>query len=139
MQLFGPEDAGYLLHLTGRLIGMQHFDEIARGFGVDGEREGVRVSSCSRCSRHKATSLKRRVDDNVCEIVQRTWKLMAMSPISSGLCQALEGVIEGLAAGCGRGIAVDMKPGPAGAAPFVWSIGRSQFGDRHSLPLSADP
>src|SRR3954470_12319634 len=31
VQLFGPEDAGYLLHLTGKLIGMQYFDEIARG------------------------------------------------------------------------------------------------------------
>src|SRR5258708_36077739 len=34
VQLFGPEDAGYLLHLTGKLIGMQYFDEIARGFGL---------------------------------------------------------------------------------------------------------
>ncbi len=29
VQVFGPEDAGYLLHLTGKLIGMQYFDEIA--------------------------------------------------------------------------------------------------------------
>ena len=34
VQLFGPEDAGYLLHLTGKLIGMQYFDEIARGFST---------------------------------------------------------------------------------------------------------
>ena len=34
VQLFGPEDAGYLLHLTGKLIGMQYFDEIARGFSA---------------------------------------------------------------------------------------------------------
>ena len=34
VQLFGPEDAGYLLHLTGKLIGMQYFDEIARGLGA---------------------------------------------------------------------------------------------------------
>ena len=34
VQLFGPEDAGHLLHLTGRLIGMQYFDEIARGLGA---------------------------------------------------------------------------------------------------------
>jgi hypothetical protein len=34
----------------------------------------------------------------------------------------LVGLIEGLAAGCGRGIAVDMKPGAGGAPPFVWSI-----------------
>jgi len=34
VQVFGPEDAGYLLHLTGRLIGMQYFDEVAQAFAV---------------------------------------------------------------------------------------------------------
>src|SRR4029079_14104509 len=34
LQLFGPEDAGYLLHLTGKLIGMQYFDEVARALGL---------------------------------------------------------------------------------------------------------
>src|SRR5207344_1431054 len=34
VQLFGPEDAGHLLHLTGKLIGMQYFDEIARGLNA---------------------------------------------------------------------------------------------------------
>ena len=34
VQLFGPEDAGYLLHLTGKLIGMQFFDEVARSFAI---------------------------------------------------------------------------------------------------------
>src|SRR6201997_3204483 len=33
-QLFGPEDAGYLLHLTGKLIGMQYFDEVAAALGM---------------------------------------------------------------------------------------------------------
>jgi hypothetical protein len=35
VQVFGPEDAGYLLHLTGKLIGMQYFDEIARSFAAN--------------------------------------------------------------------------------------------------------
>jgi hypothetical protein len=34
----------------------------------------------------------------------------------------LEGLFEGLAAGCGRGIAIDMKPAAGGKPPFVWSI-----------------
>jgi hypothetical protein len=34
----------------------------------------------------------------------------------------LEGMIEGLAAGCGRGIAVKMTSIIGGAAPFFWSI-----------------
>ena len=30
VQLFGPEEGGHLLHLTGKLIGMQYFDEVAQ-------------------------------------------------------------------------------------------------------------
>src|SRR5437016_4838740 len=33
VQLFGPEDAGYLLRLAGKLIGMQYFDEVAQALG----------------------------------------------------------------------------------------------------------
>jgi len=34
VQLFGPDAANHLLHLTGKLIGMQYFDEIARGLSA---------------------------------------------------------------------------------------------------------
>ena len=37
--------------------------------------------------------------------------------------RVLEGLFEGLAAGCGRHIAVDMRPAAGGGPPFVWSIG----------------
>src|SRR6201998_4615113 len=33
VQVFGPEDASYLLHLTGKLIGMQYYDEVAQALG----------------------------------------------------------------------------------------------------------
>ncbi len=41
VQLFGPEDAGYLLRLTGKLIGMQFFDDTAGALamGRGGARE----------------------------------------------------------------------------------------------------
>ena len=35
----------------------------------------------------------------------------------------LEGLFEGLAAGCGRHIAVRMTSAPGGGPPLVWSIG----------------
>ena len=62
VQLFGPEDAGYLLHLTGKLIGMQYFDEIAARLR-DGPRNcpgicGVparAVRSAGRCRRRRAS------------------------------------------------------------------------------------
>ena len=53
VQCFGPEDAGYLLRLTGKLIGMQYFDEIAPEFCRD-SRDDERLcrrfcASCSNC------------------------------------------------------------------------------------------
>ena len=123
VQLFGPEDASYLLHLTGKLIGMQYFDEIARGFkaGRGSAKEfGAFMFDLFEAQDDLAENGE---SHDVCEIIQQTWKLMADVPDCHPACaKVLEGLIEGLAAGCGRGIAVDMKPGPGGAPPFVWSI-----------------
>jgi hypothetical protein len=123
VQLFGPEDAGYLLHLTGKLIGMQYFDEIARGLGSG-------RGSAQEFDKFLFALFEAQDDvadhgksHDVFEIIQQTWKLMADLPDYHPACaKALEGLIAGLAAGCGRGIAVNMKPGAGGAPPFVWSI-----------------
>jgi hypothetical protein len=123
VQLFGPEDAGYLLHLTGKLIGMQYFDEIARGLktgrGSAKEFEAFMVALFEA----QDDLAENGESHDVYEIVQQTWKLMDGVPDYHPACaKVLEGLIEGLAAGCGRGIAVGMKSGVGGAPPFVWSI-----------------
>jgi hypothetical protein len=123
VQLFGPEDAGYLLHMTGRLIGMQYFDDIARGLGSgrgDAQEFDKFMFALFDAQDDVAGNGESR---DVFEIIQQTWKLMAdVSDYHPACAKALEGLIEGLAAGCGRGIAVNMKPGAGGALPFVWSI-----------------
>jgi hypothetical protein len=123
VQLFGPEDAGYLLHLTGKLIGMQYFDEIARGFKAD--RGSAKEFDAFMFDLFEAQDdlAENGESHDVYEIVQQTWKLMADVPHYHPACaKVLQGLAEGLAAGCGRGIAVDMKPGAEGKPPFVWSI-----------------
>ena len=119
VQLFGPEDAGYLLRLTGKLIGMQYFDEIARGFGA--------ARGDAKAFAEFLSALFEAQDDvaekGASEITQRTWKLMEGIPDYHPACaNVLQGLIEGLAAGCGRRIAVEMKPGAGGAPPFVWYV-----------------
>ncbi len=53
VQLFGPEDAGHLLHLTGKLIGMQYFDEVARALAAGrGAAKNLRPF-CVRCWRRR--------------------------------------------------------------------------------------
>jgi hypothetical protein len=123
VQLFGPEDAGYLLHLTGKLIGMQYFDEIARGFGLRG--------GTAQAFDEFLRALFEAQDDvadvggtgSGFEISQQSWKLMAdVGDYHPACARVLEGLFEGLAAGCGRHIAVRMTPSANGGPPFVWSI-----------------
>jgi hypothetical protein len=123
VQLFGPEDAGYLLHLTGKLIGMQYFDEIARGLGV-GRGTAKEFDEFLRAlfeAQDDVVDIGENHD--VYEIRQQTWKLMAdVGDYHPTCAKVLQGLFEGLAAGCGRHIAVDMRPAAGGVPPFVWSI-----------------
>jgi hypothetical protein len=123
VQLFGPEDAGYLLHKTGKLIGMQYFDEIARGF--DSRRGNAKnfaefLRALFEAQDDEPNMYK---SGKGIEIQQASWKLMADIPDYHPACgKVLEGLIEGLAAGCGRAIAVKMTSIIGGAPPFFWSI-----------------
>ena len=124
VQLFGPQDAGYLLRLTGKLIGMQYFDEIARGFGLPHGAAKEFDEFLGALFEAQDDIAEIGDDDRVFEIRQQTWKLMAdVADYHPACAKALEGLFEGLAAGCGRHIAVDMKPAAGGKPPFVWSIG----------------
>jgi hypothetical protein len=124
VQLFGPEDAGYLLHLTGKLIGMQFFDEIARGFGLGRGTAKDFAAFLRALLQAQDDDVDGGDDDGGHEIRQATWKLMAdVGDYHPACAKVLEGLFEGLAAGCGRHIAVRMMPVSGGAAPFVWSIG----------------
>jgi hypothetical protein len=124
VQLFGPEDAGYLLHLTGKLIGMQYFDETARSFGV-GRGGAKEFAPFLRLLFEAQDDVAEITESNgAFEIRQQTWKLMAgVSDYHPACASVLSGLFEGLAAGCGRHIPVHLTPAAGGAAPFVWSMG----------------
>src|SRR5438445_360060 len=76
VQVFGPEDAGYLLHLTGKLIGMQYFDEIARALQVDrgGAKEFVDFLRVLFDSQDDVFEISESSDSF--EVRQQSWKLM---------------------------------------------------------------
>ena len=63
-------------------------------------------------------------DDSVYELQQQSWKLMGeVGDYHPACTSVLEGLFEGLAAGCGRHIPVHMKPAAHGKPPFIWTIG----------------
>jgi len=124
VQCFGPEDARYLLHLTGKLIGMQYFDEIAQSFGArrGGAAEFAGFLRALFEAQEDAVEISE--SHGAFEFRQPSWKLMAdVGDYHPACASVLQGLFEGLAAGCGRHIPVHLQPPPGGKPPFVWSIG----------------
>jgi hypothetical protein len=124
VQLFGPDDASYLLQLTGKLIGMQYFDDIARGLSVS--RGGAKQFAAFLCALFEAQDDAVGIEESggSFEIRQQSWKLMAdIDDYHPACASVLRGLFEGLAAGCGRHIPVTMRPAAGGTPPFVWSVG----------------
>jgi hypothetical protein len=124
VQLFGPEDAGYLLHLTGKLIGMQHFDEVAQALGQrrGGAKEFTTFLAALFAAQDDVADMTS--SEASFEIRQQSWKLMAdVADYHPACINVLHGLFEGLAAGCGRHIPVRLRSSADGKPPLVWSIG----------------
>jgi hypothetical protein len=124
VQVFGPEDASYLLHLTGKLIGMQYFDEVAQSLGGSRGRAAEFAAFLRILFEAQDDVAEISESGGQFEVSQQGWKLMAdvvdYHPACAGV---LTGLFEGLAAGCGRHIPVHLKPTGAANTAFVWSIG----------------
>jgi hypothetical protein len=124
VQLFGPVDASYLLHLTGKLIGMQYFDEVSSGFGLQRGDAKAFAEFLGTLFAAQDDVVEISASEGGFQIRQQSWKLMDGVSDNTLVCaRALQGLIEGLAAGCGRNIPVTMTPGAGGALPFIWTIG----------------
>jgi len=122
VQLFGPIDAGYLLHLTGKLIGMQFYDEIAPGLGAPGRDAAGFAQFLQALFAAQDDDASLAEAGRGFEVRQHSWKLMAgLADADPACAQVLQGLIEGLAAGCGRRIAVGLTAA-AGAPPLVWTV-----------------
>src|SRR3954467_14616900 len=98
VQLFGPEDAGYLLRLTGKLIGMQYFDEIARALQVErcGAKQFVDFLHVLFDTQDDGFEISESAGQF--EVRQQSWKLMeGFSDYSPACTKVLEGLFDGLA------------------------------------------
>ncbi len=124
--LFGDTEAGRLLHLTGRLVGMQFFDDIAAPFGA--ERGSATGFAAFLHDLLEAEGEDVRFDKAAGEVRQAGWKLMAGVSDASPTCrEALRGLVEGLAAAFGRHVAVALAA-KTPRAPLVWRISARQPG-----------
>jgi len=123
VQLFGPDDAGHLLHLTGKLIGMQFFDDVAEALLMQrgGARQFAEFLRALLEAQDEVAEASER--GGLCEIHQPNWKLMQdVGDYHPACAELLRGLVEGLAAGCGRGIGVQLGTDRNGRPPFTWTI-----------------
>ena len=122
VQLLGPDDAGHLLHLAGKLIGMQFFDDVAEALVM--HRGGAREFAAFLRALLDAQDDVAEPSASGGEIRQPNWKLMQdVGDYHPACAEVLRGLVEGLAAGCGRGIGVQLGTEGNGRPPFTWTIG----------------
>ncbi len=125
VHLLGPHDAGHLLHLTGRLIGMQFYTDMATGLGVRHDQGPQGFGALLR------DVLEAEGDDadlghagGSVVVSQKQWSLIAGVPDYHPAClNALRGLIEGLMDAHDRrlslGFAAESESAPG---PLTWTI-----------------
>jgi len=128
VQLFGPEDAGQLLHRTAKLIGMQFFPEVAGALACGRTLPLGAVDFAAFLSAMLAAQ-----DDPVqtveqhgtFAVAQQGWRLMSdVADYHPACAHVLVGLVEGLAASAGRNVSLAATVPSDGYASgaFVWTV-----------------
>src|SRR5690606_30559677 len=128
VEQFGPYDAGHLLHLTGRLIGMQFHEELAPHFGAVAEPTDARsfggfLAAFLRAHGDQADC--RATGGSGVTVTQDRWRLADAAPGFHPVhCQALAGIVDGFLAARTRRLVVSSQaePGSAGTT-ITWTLG----------------
>jgi hypothetical protein len=96
MARLGPAEAGFLGRLTGRLIGMQYHDHIARRLGVEGRSAAAFADLLERFGRAQGDDVDTRREGDGVTVTQRTWRLMrGVGPQPPEVFDAWNGLWEG--------------------------------------------
>jgi hypothetical protein len=118
MARLGPADGGALGRLTGRLIGMQYHDRIARRLGVEGRGTLAFADLFGQLARAQGDDAEVRPDGDAAIVTQRTWRLMrGVGPQPPEVFDAWNGLWEGALAVHDRRLRLEV-------------VGRMDLGDR---------
>jgi hypothetical protein len=130
VQLFGPEDAGYLLHLTGKLIGMQYFDETAQ------------VLAARRGAAKDFTGFQRALldaQDDAAERVRRAFRNQPADMEADGRCRRLSSSLRESAGRIVRGAGRRLRPPyPGEHAAAAWRQTAVRLVDRLAPALTCN-
>jgi len=134
VQQLGPHDAGPLLHLTGRLIGMQFYTDIAATFAAQDDSPLGFGQFLVDLLRAQGDESELRTTGDGVTVSQQQWTLMAGVPDYHPAClEALRGLIEGLMDAHARRLRLTLSAASdAAPGPLTWTI------EARSLAPSAD-
>jgi hypothetical protein len=128
VQLFGPEDAGHLLHRTAKLIGMQFFPGTASAFSPGTQSfdaTGFATLLAAVLAAQDDPSAAAAAAEGGVTVTQQGWRLMGdVADYHPACAQVLVGLVEGLAAASGRSVSLNASVPTDGRASgaFVWTI-----------------
>ena len=128
VQLFGPEDAGHLLHRTAKLIGMQFCPEVAAALAGGkalplGPDDFAAFLSAVLTVQDDPSQMAEQ--GGTFAVTQQGWRLMSdVGDYHPACAQVLVGLVEGLAAGSSRTVRLSATVPSDGRASgaFVWTV-----------------
>ena len=125
VELFGAEEAARLLHLNGKLIGMQLYAETESHFAGSSHGPNGFADFLVAMLDAQGDEASLAPEKSEFVVLQKSWSAMAgLDGYDPSCLVALSGMIEGLAAACDRRLGVKLDA-PMGRepGPLRWTIG----------------
>ena len=124
VQLLGPHDAAHLLHLTGRLIGMQSYTDIAASFPARDDSPAGFGALLVDILRAQGDDAELRMTGAGVSVSQRRWSAIAGVPDYHPAClEALRGLVEGVMDAHGRRLRLTLSAlSDATPGPLTWVV-----------------
>jgi hypothetical protein len=128
MARFGPAEGGFLGHLTGRLIGMQYGDRVARRLGLEGRGPDAFADFLVRLGRAQGDEIEAAREGDAAVVRQRTWRLMrGAGALPPEVFDAWNGLWEGALAAHDRRLRLEVTARlDLGDRHWEWRIRRSR-------------
>ncbi len=123
-ELFGPADAAHLARTTGRLVGMQYYDEIAGQLGGVAPGAAGFAAMVARLAAGQDDECTIESLGETARVRQTTWRLMrGVAGLPDSVFDGWHGLLEGLLAVHDRFLRLENRGRrDRGDAAFVWDV-----------------
>ena len=125
LALWGPDQACQLLRLTGRMIGMQHYHQIAASLGLAADRSAASFAQfIAALAQAQGDRCEVQAHSSGLRVHQSGWKFMeGIADADNALASSWNGLIEGALAAHNHRLGLSFKAETRGAQPELeWLV-----------------